>query len=127
VHCAPSSGRAGPVSSVPKIACEVCGRTLAALTLEQGKALAAEAVVPVPLLASGKASVGTQISGEEARLPYRAILLMRTRARLDKRILPPGRKSVRGAFATRPGSQVDNLRVLLVHDVLWYWSDARCL
>jgi len=25
---------------------------------------------------------------------------------------------VRGAFATRPGSQVDNLRVLLVDDVL---------
>ena len=27
-------------------------------------------------------------------------------------------ESVRGAFATRPGSQVDNLRVLLVHDVM---------
>jgi predicted amidophosphoribosyltransferase len=27
-------------------------------------------------------------------------------------------ESVRGAFATRPGSQVDNLRVLLIDDVL---------
>jgi predicted amidophosphoribosyltransferase len=45
---------------------------------------------------------------------------MRTRARPDKRILTLEERweSVRGAFATRPGSQVDNLRVLLVDDVL---------
>jgi predicted amidophosphoribosyltransferase len=45
---------------------------------------------------------------------------MRTRARPDKRILTLEEtwESVRGAFATRPGSQVDNLRVLLLDDVL---------
>jgi len=44
---------------------------------------------------------------------------MRTKARPDKRILSLEERwdSVRGAFATRPGSQVDNLRVLLIDDV----------
>ncbi len=53
-------------------------------------------------------------------LPHKAVLLTRTRARPDKRILTLEERweSVRGAFATRPGSQVDNLRVLLVDDVL---------
>jgi predicted amidophosphoribosyltransferase len=54
------------------------------------------------------------------RLPHKAVLLLRTRARPDKRILSLEERweSVRGAFATRPGSQVDNLRVLLIDDVL---------
>jgi predicted amidophosphoribosyltransferase len=45
---------------------------------------------------------------------------MRTRARPEKQVLSLEERweSVRGAFATRPGSQVDNLRVLLVDDVL---------
>ena len=45
---------------------------------------------------------------------------MRTKARPDKHILTNEERSrmVRGAFATRPGSQVDNRRVLLVDDVL---------
>ena len=45
---------------------------------------------------------------------------MRTKARPEKRILTLEERweSVRGAFVTRPGSQVDNLRVLLVDDVL---------
>ena len=53
-------------------------------------------------------------------LQYRAVLLMRTRPRPDKHILSLRERwaSVRGAFATRPGSQVDNLRVLLVDDVM---------
>jgi hypothetical protein len=51
--------------------------------------------------------------------PYRAVLL-RTRPRTDKHILSleGAWESVRGAFATRLGSQVDNLRVLLVDDVM---------
>src|SRR5260370_26259746 len=54
------------------------------------------------------------------RLPHKAVLLRRTRARPDKQVLTLEERweSVRGAFATRPGSQVDNLRVLLVDDVL---------
>jgi ComF family protein len=54
------------------------------------------------------------------RLPHKAELLMRTRARPDKQKLSLEERweSVRGAFATRPDGQVDNLRVLLVDDVL---------
>src|SRR6202008_4304819 len=49
-----------------------------------------------------------------------AVLLVRTRPRPDKNLWgPPGRwESVRGAFATQAGSRVDNLRVLLVDDVM---------
>jgi competence protein ComFC len=45
---------------------------------------------------------------------------MRTRPRPDEHILSVRERwdSVRGAFATRSGSQVDNLRVLLVDDVM---------
>jgi len=45
---------------------------------------------------------------------------MRTQARPGKQVLSLEERweSVRGAFATRPGIQVDNLRVLLVDDVL---------
>jgi predicted amidophosphoribosyltransferase len=45
---------------------------------------------------------------------------MRTRAPPEEQILTLEERweSVRGAFATRPGSQVDNLRVLLLDDVL---------
>jgi predicted amidophosphoribosyltransferase len=57
---------------------------------------------------------------KKLRLPHKALLLVRTRARPDKQVLSLEARweSVRGAFATRPGSQVDNLRVLLVDDVL---------
>jgi competence protein ComFC len=45
---------------------------------------------------------------------------MRTRPRPDKQVLSLEERwaSVRCAFATRPGSQVDNKRVLLVDDVM---------
>jgi ComF family protein len=53
-------------------------------------------------------------------LPYRPVLLMRTKPRPDKHILSLTERweSVRGVFATREGSRVDNLRVLLVDDVM---------
>ena len=53
-------------------------------------------------------------------MPYRPVLLMRTKPRPDKHILSLTERweSVRGAFATREGSRVDNLRVLLVDDVM---------
>jgi competence protein ComFC len=53
-------------------------------------------------------------------LPYRSVLLMRTKPRPDRHILSLSERqeSVRCAFATRPGSQIDNLRVLLVDDVM---------
>ena len=48
------------------------------------------------------------------------MLSTRVRPGPDKQLLSYEERweSVRGAFATRPGSQVDNLRVLLVDDVM---------
>ena len=94
---------------------------------EGGNALAADVVVPVPLHRQRERERGYNQAGliskplsKRLGLPHKAVLLMRTRARPDKRILSLEERweSVRGAFATRPGSQVDNLRVLLVDDVL---------
>ena len=84
-------------------------------------------VVPVPLhrerekeLGYNQAALLFEPLAKKLRLPHKAVLLMRTRTRPDKQVLSLEERweSVRGAFATRPGSQVDNLRVLLVDDVL---------
>lgn len=89
--------------------------------------LAADVVVPVPLHRQRERERGYNQADLIARplarrlgLPYRSILLMRTKPRPDKHILSHSERweSVRGAFATRQGSQVDNLRVLLVDDVM---------
>ena len=99
---------------------------LAEIALGEGKAMAADVVVPVPLHRERERERGynqaAQLSkslAKRLRLPHHSALLMRTRARPNKRILTLEERwqSVRGAFATRPGSQVDNLRVLLVDDV----------
>jgi competence protein ComFC len=93
----------------------------------QREHLAADIVVPVALHRQRESERGYNQADLIARplarklgLPYRAVLLMRTKPRPDKHILSLSERweSVRGAFATRLGSQVDNLRVLLVDDVL---------
>ena len=100
---------------------------LAELANAEGERLAADVVVPVPLHRErerergyNQAALISKPLATRLQLPHKAILLMRTRARPDKQILSLEERweSVRGAFATRPGSQVDNLRVLLVDDVL---------
>ncbi len=87
----------------------------------------ADLVVPVPLHRQRQRERGYNQADLIARplakqlgLPYRAVLLVRTRPRPNKQVLSFEERweSVRGAFATRPGSQVDNLRVLLVDDVM---------
>jgi len=89
--------------------------------------LSADVVVPVPLHRErekergyNQAALLSKPLARRLRLPHKAVLLMRTRARPDKQVLSLEERweSVRGAFATRSGSQVDNLRVLLVDDVL---------
>jgi ComF family protein len=84
-------------------------------------------VVPVPLHRQRQRERGYNQADLIARplanalcLPYQAVLLVRNRPRPNKQILTLEERwdSVRGAFATRPGSQVDNLRVLLVDDVM---------
>jgi competence protein ComFC len=89
--------------------------------------ITADAVVPVPLHRQRERERGYNQADLIARplarqlgLPYRAVLLTRTKPRPDKHILSLEERweSVRGAFATRPGIKVDNLRVLLVDDVM---------
>ncbi len=100
---------------------------LAELVNAEGAAQTADVVVPVPLHRQrerergyNQAALLSKPLAKRLQLPHRAVLLMRTRARPDKQVLSLEERwaSVRGAFATRPGSQVDNLRVLLVDDVL---------
>jgi ComF family protein len=100
---------------------------LAEVVRGEAIAMAADVVVPVPLHRQREKERGyhqaallSRPLAKRLRLPHESVLLMRTRARPDKRILTFEERweSVRGAFATRPGSQVDNLRVLLVDDVL---------
>jgi len=100
---------------------------LAELVRSAGQLLAADVVVPVPLHRQrekergyNQAALISQPLAKRLKLPHRAVLLVRTRPRPDKTILSLEERweSVRGAFATRPGSQVDNQRVLLVDDVL---------
>ena len=89
--------------------------------------LTADIVVPVPLHRDRRRERGYNQAELVAKplarklgLPYRAVLLTRTKPRPDKHILSLEERweSVRGAFATRPASKVDNLRVLLVDDVM---------
>ncbi len=100
---------------------------LVEVVCRETEALAADMVVPVPLHRQRERERGYNQADLIARplarrlgLPHRAVLLMRTRPRPDKQVLSLTERweSVRGAFATRPGSRVDNLRVLLVDDVM---------
>jgi competence protein ComFC len=100
---------------------------LAELVSAEADRLAADVVVPVSLHREreqergyNQAALLSKPLAKRLRLPHKAVLLVRTRARPDKQVLSLEERweSVRGAFATRPGSQVDNLRVLLVDDVL---------
>ena len=100
---------------------------LADLVASEGEALSADIVVPVPLHKNRERERGYNQAGlvskplaKKLGLPHKEMLLMRTKPRPDKQILSLQERwaSVRGAFATRPGSQVDNQRVLLVDDVM---------
>jgi ComF family protein len=100
---------------------------LAEVVNAEGAKLAADVVVPVPLHRQrerergyNQAALVSEPLAKKLRLPHKAALLMRTRPRPDKQVLSLEERweSVRGAFATRPGSQVDGLRVLLIDDVL---------
>jgi competence protein ComFC len=101
------------------------GEQVASVARRDG--LTGDIVVPVPLHRTRERERGFNqaelIAREVAkrlRLPLKTVLLMRTKARPDKHILSNEERwrIVRGAFATRPGSQVDNKRVLLVDDVM---------
>jgi ComF family protein len=83
--------------------------------------------VPVPLQGQREHEQGYNQAALIAKpiairlgLPYKSLLLTRIRPRPDQQLLSYKERweSVRGTFATRPCSQVDNLRVLLVDDVM---------
>jgi competence protein ComFC len=101
------------------------GQRIASLAERDG--LSADIIVPVPLhrirereRGFNQAELIAKEVAKRLRLPFKPVLLMRTKARPDKHILTNDERwrIVRGAFATRPGSQVDNKRVLLVDDVM---------
>jgi len=103
------------------------GERLAELVRRGGGELAADVVVPVPLHRDRQRERGYNQADLIARplarrlgLPCRPVLLVRTKPRPDKLHLSLEERwsSVRGAFAAKPGSRVDNLRVLLVDDVM---------
>lgn len=84
-------------------------------------------VVPVPLHADrlrergyNQAELIAKPLAKELGLRFGSYLLVRTRPRPAQLILSRTERwtSVRGAYATREGARVDNLRVLLVDDVL---------
>jgi len=100
---------------------------LAELAAREAELLAGDVVVPVPLHRDRERERGFNQAGliskplaRKLGLPHKAVLLMRTKPRPNKQLLSFEERweSVRGAFATRPGSQVDNKRVLLVDDVM---------
>ena len=99
---------------------------LAELVRANPAGYAADVVVPVPLHAARFRERGYNQAELIARplarllgLPFRSYLLVRTKPRPDKLKLSTRERwtTVRGAYATREGTQVDKLRVLLVDDV----------
>ena len=87
----------------------------------------ADVVVPVPLDRARRRERGYNQAELIARppakrlnLPIEPRMLVRTKARPPQLLVSRGErwKSVRGAYATNEGVDVDNLRILLVDDVL---------
>jgi ComF family protein len=89
--------------------------------------MVADVIVPVPLHRNRQRERGynqVELFGrplaKRLKLPFRPVLLMRTRPRPEKHLLHYEErwKAVRGAFAIKPDGQVDNLRILLLDDVM---------
>jgi competence protein ComFC len=94
---------------------------------KESERMTADAIVPVPLHRQRSRERGfNQVDlvgrplAKAMRLPYRSILLMRSRPRPEKHLLRSEERweAVRGAFAIRQGGRVDNLRILLLDDVM---------
>jgi len=102
------------------------GRLAEVVQNEAGR-MAADVIVPVPLHRQRARERGfNQVDlfgrplARRLRLPYRAVLLVRSRPRPEKHLLRHDERweAVRGAFAMREGRRVDNLRILLLDDVM---------
>ncbi len=100
---------------------------LAETVAREGLEWRADVVVPVPLHPERQRERGYNQAELIARplarrlgLRFDPHLLVRTKPRPPRLLLSRRERweSVRGAYATRPGREVDNLRVLLVDDVM---------
>ncbi len=94
---------------------------------QDAEMFAADVIVPVPVHASRLRERGYNQAELIARplarrlgIPFRSYLLLRTKSRPDKLKLTLRERwrTVKGAYAIRQGTRVDNLRVLLVDDVM---------
>jgi ComF family protein len=94
---------------------------------ESSEQFAADLVVPVPLHRTRQKERGfNQVDlfgrplARRLGVPYRPILLKRKRPRPEKYLLHFDERweAVRGAFVIREGGRVDNLRILLLDDVM---------
>jgi ComF family protein len=103
------------------------GARLAEIALEAAPEWRADVVVPVPLHRERRRERGYNQAeliakpvARRLRLRLDANLLIRTKPRPPQLVLSRAEhwKSVRGAYATRYGMKIDNLRVLLLDDVL---------
>jgi ComF family protein len=99
---------------------------LAERVAREPEAFAADVVVPVPLhplrlreRGYNQAELIARPLAKRLKLPMRAYLLVRTKPRPAKLRLTRHERwtTVRGAYATRTGTRVDKLRILLVDDV----------
>jgi len=100
---------------------------LAEVARSEGERMAADVIVPVPLHRQRARERGfnqVDVFGHPLarllHLPYKPVLLMRSRPRPEKHLLRLDERweAVRGAFAIRHGGRVDNLRILLLDDVM---------
>jgi ComF family protein len=100
---------------------------LAEVFRREAESLQADLLVPVPLHRDRQSERGYNQAELIARplalalkIHYDDRVLVRTKPRPDRRRLSLHQRwaAVRGAYAIRPGSRVDNLRVLLVDDVM---------
>ena len=102
-------------------------RRLAEVVDNNAERMAADVMVPVPLhrlRARERGFNQVDMLGRPLarflRLPYRPLLLVRSRPRPEKHLLRHEERweAVRGAFAIQKGRRVDNLRILLLDDVM---------
>jgi ComF family protein len=100
---------------------------LTGIVRNEAERIAADVVVPVPLHRQRARERGfnqVDLFGKPLarllRLPYRPVLLVRSRPRPERHLLRIDERweAVRGAFAIRNGGRVDNLRILLLDDVM---------
>lgn len=100
---------------------------LAEVVRREGPRMGADIVVPVPLHRQRSRERGfNQVDligrslAKRLCLPYQSLLLMRSRPRPEKHLLRSEERweTVRGAFAMGNRGRVDNLRILLLDDVM---------